>query len=147
MRFTGSFPRNLDAKGRLSLPANLRKQLPDRVCVMPAPDVDALYVFTEEAHGAWVDSVFESQDGGYDPTDPEHAQVREMLFAMAITLDIDSAARISIPEDYRSEKGLEREVTVVGNDDRLEIWDREKWEARRKASASMLSNFFSKSKK
>ena len=98
VNLTGTYDRNLDAKGRLSLPAVLRKQLPDRVYVLPAPeqDVDALYVFTEDTFEAWLDSVFESQ-GGYDPTKREHIQVRRMLNGAATTLEIDSAARISLP--------------------------------------------------
>ncbi len=109
---------------------------------MPAPDVDALYVFTEETHGAWVDSVFASK-GGYDPTNPDHVQVKEALFAMATTLDIDSAARITIPEEDRAEKGIDREVVVIGGDDRLVIWDKEKWEARKAASKNLMADFFS----
>ena len=43
---------------------------------------------------------------------------------MATTLDIDSAARISLPESVREEAHLDREVTIVGNDDRLVVWGR-----------------------
>ena len=141
MNLTGTYDRNLDAKGRLSLPATLRKVLPDRVYVIPAPDADALYVFTEDTFEAWKDSVFVAQ-GGYDPTDSEHIEIRRQLNGAATTLDIDSAARISLPESARSLKGLEREVSVVGNGDRLEIWDRNTWVAHQQASSALLANFF-----
>ena len=68
MYLTGSYDRNLDAKGRLSLPPAFRKQLDDQVRVLPAPEkeVDALYVFTEDTFKAWLDDVFRAK-GGYDP--------------------------------------------------------------------------------
>ena len=141
MKFSGTYDRNLDAKGRLSLPATLRKQLPDRVFVLPAPDADALYVFTEDAFGDWVDSVFRAR-GGYDPTKQEHILVRRALYAAANTLEIDSAARISLPEDARTQKHLKREVTVVGNEDRLEVWDRETYRTFSQGTADILANFF-----
>ena len=141
MNLTGTYDRNLDAKGRLSLPATLRKVLPDRVYVVPAPDADALYVFTEDTFESWLDSVFDAQ-GGYDPTNGDHIEIRRMLNGAATTLEIDSAARISLPEDARGSKGLKREVTVIGNGDHLEVWDRAAWAARQQASSALLASFF-----
>lgn len=143
MYLTGSYDRNLDAKGRLSLPPAFRKDLDEHVRVLPAPEkeVDALYVFTEETFKAWLDSVFEAK-GGYDPTKAEHRLVRDMLNGEAITLEIDSASRISLPEAQRTAAHLDREVTVVGNDDRLAIWDRKARAARKAEAKSVLANFF-----
>ena len=98
MYLTGSYNRNLDAKGRLSLPPAFRKELDERVKVIYAPEkeVDAVYVFTEDTFKVWLDSVFEAK-GGYDPTSEEHRSVREWLNGEATTLEIDSASRISLP--------------------------------------------------
>ena len=98
MYFNGTYDRNLDAKGRLSLPPAFKKQLEGHVRVLPAPEkeVDALYVFTEDTFKVWVDSVFEAK-GGFNPTDRSHRMVKEALYGAATTLEIDSAARISLP--------------------------------------------------
>ena len=143
MYLTGTYDRNLDAKGRLSLPPAFKKQLSDSVRVLPAPEreVDAMYVFTEDTFTAWLDEVFAAK-GGFDPTNPEHRQVKEWLNGQATTLEIDSAARISLPEAYRAEAHLDREVTVVGNGDRLVIWDRAEHEKRQAAVKSTIANFF-----
>lgn len=143
MYLTGTYDRNLDAKGRLSLPPAFRKQFDEQVRVLPAPEkeLDALYVFTEDTFKAWLDDVFRAK-GGYDPTNGEHRMVREALNGQAATLDIDSAARISLPEPYRAQAGLDREVTIVGNGDRLVVWDRAKHEARQAAVKNVLANFF-----
>lgn len=143
MHLSGTYDRNLDAKGRLSLPPAFRKQLEGNVRVLPAPekDVDALYVFTEDTFEAWLEAIF-AKHGGYDDTREDHRMVKEGLNGAATTLEIDSAARIGLPEAYRQEVGIDREVSVVGNEDRLVIWDRAKHEARKTATKAALANFF-----
>lgn len=143
MYLTGSYNRNLDAKGRLSLPPAFRKELDERVKVIYAPEkeVDAVYVFTEDTFQSWLDSVFEAK-GGYDPTSEEHRSVREWLNGEATTLEIDSASRISLPEECRADARLDREVTVVGNGDRLVVWDRATHDARKANVRKVVANFF-----
>ena len=144
MYLTGTYDRNLDEKGRLSLPPAFKKELQGgSVRVLPAPEkeVDAVYVFTEDTFKAWLEEVFKAKKG-FDPTNPEHRQVMEWLNGRATTLEIDSAARISLPEAYRAETHLDREVTVVGNGDRLVIWDRATHEARQAAVKDAIANFF-----
>ena len=98
MYFNGTYDRNLDAKGRLSLPPAFKKQLEEHVRVLPAPEkeVDALYVFTEDTFKVWLDSVFEAK-GGFDPTNRSHRMVKEALYGAAITLEIDSASAFPKP--------------------------------------------------
>lgn len=143
MYVSGTYDRNLDAKGRLSLPPAFRKELGESVRVLPAPekDIDALYVFTEDTFKKWLDSVFEAK-GGYNPTSEEHRIVREALNGAATALEIDSAARISLPEAYREKVGLDREVTIVGDGDRVKVWDRATFKAREASAESVLANFF-----
>lgn len=145
MYLSGTYDRNLDAKGRLSLPPAFRKQLEESVRVLPAPEkeVDALYVFTEDTFKAWLDAVF-AADGGFDDTRADHRMVKEALNGAATTLEIDSAARISLPEAYRAQVGLDREVSVVGNGDRLVIWDRAKHAARQSEVANAVADFFAR---
>ncbi len=40
------------------------------------------------------------------------------------SMDVDSAGRIGLSESLRKQASLDREVTVVGNYDHLEVWDR-----------------------
>ena len=143
MYLSGTYGRNLDAKGRLSLPPAFRKQLSESVRVLPAPEkeVDALYVFTEDTFKAWLDAVFE-RDGGYDPTRKDHRAVRSGLNGAATTLEIDSAARISLPEADRNRVNLDREVTIAGDGDRLTIWNRQAYAEHQADVDDALANFF-----
>lgn len=124
---TGTFERNLDAKGRLSLPAAVRSELSEHVYVLPAPDVDALYVFSGDEFEKWVLGLFEKR-GGFNPRKREDQALMRKITSKATPMDIDSASRIGLSETLRDKVGLVREVTVVGNWDHLEIWDRAKWD-------------------
>lgn len=143
MYLSGTYDRNLDAKGRLSLPPAFKKELPESVRVLPAPEkeVDALYVFTEDTFKAWLESVF-LKDGGYDPTRKDHRLVRSGLNGYATTLEIDSAGRISLPEAFRAKVHLDREVTLIGDEDHFTIWDRQTYEASRDETVEAMLNYF-----
>lgn len=144
MILTGTYERNLDAKGRLSLPAQLRDELGKSVHVVPAPDVDALYVFSDEAYEEWVKGLFKGQDGtgGFNPRSQRDQKLMRWLNANAASIDIDSASRIGLSEKLRAEKHLEREVAVIGNFDHLEIWDRSTWEAQSADAEDDLADLF-----
>ena len=54
----GEFSRKLDAKGRLSLPADFRKELSDNLRMTLSLDGTCLYIFETEDFNKWVDSLF-----------------------------------------------------------------------------------------
>ena len=112
--------------------------------ILPAPDVEAVYVFPEEQYEAWVMSLFEKQEKGFDRRNPKDQKLMRLINSMATPAEIDSANRIALPEGFRSKKHLEREVTVVGNTDHLEIWDRETWNRMQaEAEDELMDLFFS----
>ncbi len=126
MGMAGSYDRNLDAKGRLSLPAALRDELGTNVRVFKALDVDALYVFSAEAFDTWVQKLFVDREGngGFNPRDPKHQKLMRAINKRTTPMDVDSAGRIGLSESLREAAHLDREVTVIGNWDHLEVWDR-----------------------
>ena len=144
MVLTGTYERNLDAKGRLSLPAPIKDALAGHVYVFPALDVDALYVFSDEDYEKWLLGLFEKR-GGFDPRKLDDQKLMRRINSMAVPMDIDSASRIGLTEQLRAKKHLGREVTVVGNYDHLEIWDRTVWEQSQAADSEedLADIFFS----
>jgi MraZ protein len=46
-------------------------------------------------------------------------------------LEWDKQGRVLIPEKMRQRTALQKEVTLVGVRDHLEIWNRPEWEAER----------------
>lgn len=126
MYLTGSKSYTLDAKARLTLPADIRREFTEQVCLVPLPE--ALYGFTPEAHRAWVASFF---PGGFNPRSKRDRDLRRHLTSSTVTLDIDRAGRIALSKvapEVRASLEIEREVAVVGNDDHFEIWNSSRWD-------------------
>ena len=131
----GTYSHNIDAKGRLSLPAKFRKKLE---CGDQSGDLVAtvdlsgqcLYVFSEEGYEEWVALIFEKM-GGYDPRNVSHMAYRTALMERAVEVSLDAAGRINLPPALREAAGLEKEVDLIGNAGYFEIWDAKRREAAR----------------
>jgi MraZ protein len=54
-------------------------------------------------------------------------QLSRMFFSMAFEATLDRQGRVLIPTKLARYAGLNRDVTVAGVDDRLEIWDTGEW--------------------
>lgn len=128
----------MDAKGRLALPAALK-----RACAQA--DVSGLVVtFHKGALWAWTPETFEREvEAPLMSRDPFADDVIDMVHALispAQDVSIDGNGRILIPPTLRELAGLERDVVVHSVLDRVEIWDRETWERRFRESLSRRSN-------
>ena len=127
MRFFGKSQHTVDDKGRVSLPAKLRKALPDEVVIVPAFG-DALYVFDEKAFVNWVDMFFNKEDG-YNQRDEMDRKLHARLFSTAQSVNVDAAGRVKLSPTHRQKAGIGKDVIITGCDDHVEIWDPAKYEA------------------
>jgi MraZ protein len=116
--FQGPAALNLDAKGRMSIPARHRdallEQCEGRLTVTRHPH-GCLLLFprpTWEAHreqiAAW----------------PMQARAWQRIFlGNATDVELDSAGRILVAPELRSAVGLQRDVMLLGMGTHFEIWD------------------------
>jgi len=124
--FTGHAELNIDAKGRLAIPAKYRSQWdvekdgPGWYCV-PWPD-GSLRVYTEQTFQRLAD-----RDETSLTPDPDVAELEANFFGSAERVEMDSAGRITLPKLHVRLTGLPSEVVVVGARNRMEIRDRESW--------------------
>lgn len=117
---TGQYPHNIDSKGRLFIPAALRKELGNTFHVTVGQD-HCLSVFSDESWAAFMDKL---KALSYNEVKKLRA-----LFAYAADCEPDAQGRILLPAKLREYAGLEKEVMVVGSYDRVEIWNAERWAA------------------
>ena len=110
----------IDAKGRLFIPAALRKELGQTFHITVGQD-RCLSVYSDESWAAFMDKL---KALSYNEVKKLRA-----LFAYAADCDPDGQGRILIPAKLREYAGLTREVVVIGSFDRAEIWDAERWAA------------------
>ena len=129
MYLTGTYQHNLDAKQRLTLPADFRRQIDGTVYLVKV--MDCVYGFTPEGHKDYVESLF---PGGFDPRDRKQDALRRAINAQTVMTDVDSAGRVSLSKmDAKVHQMLGREVVVVGNTDHFEIWNAATWNEKQEA--------------
>lgn len=117
---TGQYAHTIDAKGRLFIPAALRKELGQTFHITVGQD-HCLSVYSDESWAAFMDKL---KALSYNEVKKLRA-----LFAYAADCEPDSQGRILIPAKLRDYAGLTKEVVVVGSFDRAEIWNAGRWAA------------------
>ena len=117
---TGQYAHNIDAKGRLFIPAKLREELGETFYVTMGMD-GCLSVYSDESCAKFTEK-FESLP--YTRT-----KAMRPLFANAAKCEPDAQGRILLPAKLRAYAGLQKDVVVIGVSNRAEIWDAEKWYA------------------
>lgn len=128
--FKGNFQHNMDASGRVALPAMFRKSLErDQVMTLVKGMSEALYLIPEDRFDEWVDGCGFFGESGYKLNNDDHEDIYDRLYGDSYDTTIDSAGRINIPVEFREAAGLKKDVTFVGKRDRIEIWDTAAWEA------------------
>jgi MraZ protein len=121
--FLGKHDRNLDDKGRLAIPAKFREQLPTGSVITIAPD-NCLRVYPPTE---WERVTGQSVvDAASSPA--ERTMIRN-LFAAAAPLELDAQGRTLLPANLRERAGIGGSAVVVGVNNVVEIWSRERWEA------------------
>jgi transcriptional regulator MraZ len=121
----GEHEHTLDDKNRLTLPAKLRDELGDRVVVTSGLD-GCLYAYAEAEFERQVRRIRE-----LDPLSREARMMQRHFFASAVAGELDKQGRMVLPASLLQRAGIEREVTVTGVYDHLEIWDRARWREHR----------------
>lgn len=117
---TGQNTHSIDAKGRLFIPAKLRERLGETFHVTIGQD-HCLWVFSDESWGEFMAKV----------KGLPYSQVKRLrvLFANAADCKPDTQGRILIPAKLREYASLDKDVTINGSVDRVEIWNTERWNA------------------
>jgi MraZ protein len=117
----GEHDHTLDEKNRLTLPAKFRETLRDGVFVSRGMD-GCLYAYSAEEWQRLAERI-----KALDPLSRESRMMQRHFFSGAVGADLDKQGRMVLPTALLETAGIQREVTVAGVYDHLEIWDRAKW--------------------
>jgi MraZ protein len=131
--FFGVSTLNLDAKGRLAIPAKQRERIEQSgsarvwVTIDPTSSQDRCLWLYPDAE--W--RVISEQMARVPAAKLRMRGLRDLLFWHASEQDMDGQGRILIPAELREHAGLEKQVALAGLGNKFEIWDVAKWKARR----------------
>ncbi len=125
MRFIGRFPHTIDDKGRLSIPSKFRQTLQDRgQNVLVLTDFDTCVTAYPLDVWARLEEKIQSQSN----FEKDIRAFLRLFYSGASECPVDGQGRILVPPQHREKAGLNREVVIVGALNRIEIWDRERWD-------------------
>ncbi|MDE2031050.1 MAG: division/cell wall cluster transcriptional repressor MraZ [Patescibacteria group bacterium] len=117
----GEYTHTLDDKNRMSLPVKFRKEMGKSVVVAPGLD-NCLSIFTAKE---WEKISKKLSDSSMLATD--NRSFSRFMFGQAVVVDVDVSGRILIPENLKNRSGLSSKVTVIGVQNRVEIWNEKAW--------------------
>ena len=130
--FFGEYRHALDDKNRLFIPAKLREPIqaePQKGFYISRGMDHSLFLYTPQG--------FEKLRESFPKlsfTKARHREFQRMFFANTAFSELDAQGRILVPESLAALALLKKEVSIVGVDDRIEVWDVARWEAFKKRS-------------
>ena len=118
----GQYSHNVDAKGRLFIPARFREELGATFYVTVGMDkYKFLSVFSQAAWRAITEKI---------ATLPiAKANQFRTICGNAVECEPDAQGRILLPQKLRDYAGIQKDVVVVGIMNRCEIWAADQWKA------------------
>lgn len=123
VQFFGEYDHNLDEKGRLTIPAKFRSRLNDGVIVARGLE-PCLLIFTPDDWQNYVTTLY-----GHLPQNKENTRaMARFVFSGASDQTPDKQGRILLTNSLRMYAGLRENVTILGIQDHLEVWDAEAWQ-------------------
>lgn len=126
-QFLGEFEVNMDAKGRISFPVALRRQVAKEaeekfVLKKGFEDCLALYPMDEWKKVA-------AQINQLNPYIKKNRDFIRSFFKGVVEIELDSAGRIQLPKRLLDLVGIEKECVLFAHGHSVEIWSVKKFES------------------
>ncbi|MGL5169899.1 MAG: division/cell wall cluster transcriptional repressor MraZ [Edwardsiella tarda] len=124
--FRGATTINLDSKGRLAVPTRYRDLLIEEAQGHMVCTIDLhhpcllLYPLPQ-----W--EVIEQKLSRLSSVNPAERRVQRLLLGHASECQMDGAGRLLIAGTLRQHAGLQKQVMLVGQFNKFELWDEETW--------------------
>ena len=119
--FMGEYNHTIDAKGRLSIPPKFRELLGTEFVLTRGLD-GCLFIYPVDEWKA-----FEQKLRALPLTNKNARTFSRFFVAGAAMCELDRQGRVLVPQTLREFAGLEKDVVLTGNLDRIEVWSKEKW--------------------
>ena len=136
-RFLSNATNKIDAKGRVSVPANFRT-------VLASLGIEELYCFQDFHYpainigGPDLLMRFERQLENLDPFSLEANRISLLVHGGGVFMRLDSEGRLSVTDFIRSHTGIAGEVTFTGRSDYFQVWRPEDFSAAQMAAREEL---------
>jgi MraZ protein len=126
--FRGVSEISLDAKGRMAMPARFRDLLTEKYAGRLVATVDfsgrCLLLYPIDG---W--EIIQQKLESLSSFDEASRRAQRMLIGHAHDLEMDGSGRILLPQILRSRAQLDKQMALVGQGAKFEIWNKDSWDA------------------
>ena len=119
--FKGEYNHSIDPKGRLIIPSKFRELLGEEFVMTKGLD-GCLSIYPQKEWEA-----FEEKLRALPLTNKNARTLTRFFVAGACTCELDKQGRILVPQTLREFAGLDKDVVLAGNLNRIEVWSKEAW--------------------
>lgn len=119
--FKGSYEYSIDSKGRINIPAKLKKSVSpeaNEMFTITRGFEKCLYVYPQDEWNKLEDSI-----RALTPTNSQHRFFMRLLLEQAVESTLDGQSRITIPKNLLLFAGIENEVLILGVLEHIEVWN------------------------
>lgn len=120
--FMGEYHYSIDEKGRLTIPAKLRYELGENFIVTRGLD-GCLFVYPKNE---WENIIQKYKEL---PNTKDARNFMRFFLSGATVCEFDKQGRINISAPLTKYAELKKDCVVIGVNDRLEVWSKERWES------------------
>lgn len=127
--FRGATKVTLDAKGRMAIPTRYRERLAARCDGHLVATVDRDYCLLIYPLPDWEE--IERKLVRLPSFDRKARRLQRLMVGYATELELDGHGRILLPRELREFAGLDKHTLLIGQGNKFELWDEERWNDRR----------------
>jgi MraZ protein len=119
--FIGEYEHSLDSKGRVIMPAKYREALGDIFYITRGLDQNLL-VFGKDEWNTFYEKLKTL------PMSVKNARGFSRWFLSgAVECEANAQGRVLLPAHLRQHAKIDKDVVIVGNGDRIELWNKDLW--------------------
>jgi len=119
----------IDAKGRLAIPTRYRQELTDSCGGQLVVTVDRDHCLLVYPFPEW--EIVEKKIVKLPALNSRTRQLQRLLVGHATEVEMDASGRVLVPPPLRDYAGLDKKVVLLGQGNKFELWDAQRWNDRR----------------
>ena len=119
--FMGEYHYSIDDKGRITIPSKIRYLLGETFIVTRGLD-NCLFIYPKDEWNTIINKYREL------PNTKNARDFMRFFLSGATEGEIDKHGRVNISSPLMKYAGLSKECVIIGVNERIEIWSKERWE-------------------
>lgn len=127
--FRGATKITVDAKGRMAMPTRYRDRLSERCDGRLVVTVDRDYCLLIYPLPEWEE--IERKLIRLPSLNAQARRLQRLMVGHATELELDGHGRILLSKELREFAGLDRQAILIGQGNKFELWDEERWNTKR----------------